>query len=177
MAGNLLLNRRDWSGSSFFVQWQGRIADPENAAAADLPALGWPKKSARLRDAHEIEPLTEADTGSSVVPDERSRNSSGVFGFVPREDSPDIRLPEQIKPNRRQRMEGREFLSLLPEASIPAVFFDPQYRGILDKQKYGNEKESRGRKRSALPQMPECDIVEFIQAIDRILTPSGHLFL
>ena len=177
MAGNLLLNRRDWSGSSFFVQWQGRIADPENAAAADLPALGWPKKSARLRDAHEIEPLTEADTGSSVVPDERSRNSSGVFGFVPREDSPDIRLPEQIKPNRRQRMEGREFLSLLPEASIPAVFFDPQYRGILDKQKYGNEKESRGRKRSALPQMQECDIVEFIRAIDRILTPSGHLFL
>ena len=121
--------------------------------------------------------MTEANADVSVALDERSGSSAGVFGFVPREDSPNIRLPEQIKPNCRQMMEGRKFLSLLPEASIPAVFLDPQYRGILDKQNYGNEKESKGSKRSALPQMPEDDIVEFIRAIDRILTPSGHLFL
>ena len=144
---------------------QSRICQP----------LAGQRNPSGVRDAHERQPLTEADTDLSVVLDERSGNSSGVFGFVPREDSPDIRLPEQIKPNCRQRMEGRKILSLLPEASIPAVFFDPQYRGILDKQKYGNEKESRGRKRSALPQMPECDIVEFIQAIDRILTPKRTL--
>ena len=117
--------------------------------------------------------MTEADTGF----DARSGRSPSVFGFVPREDCPDFRPHEHIKPNCQQKMEGRKFLSLLPEASVPAVFFDPQYRGILDKQNYGNEKESKGKKRSALPQMLECDIVEFIQAIDRILTPSGHLFL
>lgn len=159
------------------VRWQGQIAGPEIAATADSPTFGWLEKSAWQRDAHEIEPLTEANADLSVVLDERSGSSAGVFGFVPREDSPDICLPEQIKPNCRQIMEGRKFLSLLPEASIPAVFFDPQYRGILDKQNYGNEKESRVKKRSALPQMQEDDIVEFIRAIDHILTPSGHLFL
>ena len=117
--------------------------------------------------------MTEANTGV----DARSGHSPSVFGFVPREDCPDFRPHEHIKPNCQQKMEGRKFLSLLPEASVPAVFFDPQYRGILDKQNYGNEKESKGKKRSALPQMLESDIVEFIQAIDRILTPSGHLFL
>ena len=55
--------------------------------------------------------------------------------------------------------------------------FDPQYRGVLDKMRYGNEGQRRGRRRSALPQMDGDVIAEFIARIEPALTPSGHLFL
>ncbi len=82
-----------------------------------------------------------------------------------------------LRINTRLKMEGRKFLSLLPKKAFPVVFFDPQYRGILDKMKYGNEGKSREKKRCKLPQMSEKDILQFIQKIDDILIPSGHLFL
>ena len=65
----------------------------------------------------------------------------------------------------------------LPDASIAAAFFDPQYRGVLDKLSYGNEGVRRGQRRTALPQMDAATIAEFIRAINRVLGPSGHLFL
>jgi len=74
-------------------------------------------------------------------------------------------------------MDGLAFLSQLTDATIPAAFFDPQYRGILDKLNYGNEGKKRGKARSSLPQMPEKTIAEFTQEISRVLIPSGHLFL
>lgn len=90
---------------------------------------------------------------------------------------PHLDLPREIKANARLKMDGLRLLRLLPAASIPVVFFDPQYRGILDKMSYGNEGKQRGRKRSALTQMSEEVIQEFVGAIDRALLPSGHLFL
>ena len=74
-------------------------------------------------------------------------------------------------------MDGIALMSQLPDACIAAAFFDPQYRGVLDKLGYGNEGVLRGQKRSALPQMSSDTIAEFIRAIDRVLGPSGHLFL
>ena len=74
-------------------------------------------------------------------------------------------------------MDGLVFLSLLPEATIPVAFLDPQYRGVLEKLKYGNEGELRGKRRASLIQMSEETIVDFIRGIDRALLPSGHLFL
>lgn len=91
--------------------------------------------------------------------------------------SPEVSLPEGMEFDTRLEFEGREFLSLLQPASVPVAFFDPQYRGILDKLKYGNEGKQRVRMRSALKQMPEPVICEFLKGIDRILVPSGHLFL
>ncbi len=79
--------------------------------------------------------------------------------------------------NRKLRMDGRELLREIPDTSIKACFFDPQYRGVLDKLSYGNEGVSRGRKRSALTQMDETTISRFLKEIDRVLVPSGHLFL
>lgn len=79
--------------------------------------------------------------------------------------------------NCRQNMDGRELLSSVPEGGTAAVFFDPQYRGLLDKLKYGNEGATRGKKRKQLRQMTELEIKEFIWGIARILQPSGHLFL
>ena len=91
--------------------------------------------------------------------------------------APALDLPEALKPNTRLKMDGLEFLSLLPEGAIPVAFFDPQYRGILEKLSYGNEGKSRGQRRSALKQMSEDVICQFIRNIDRVLISSGHLFL
>ncbi|HKG70020.1 MAG TPA: hypothetical protein VKA92_14200, partial [Segetibacter sp.] len=59
---------------------------------------------------------------------------------------------------------------------ITACFFDPQYRGVMDKMKYGNEGE-RQKGRAELEQMSEETIKLFIKEIDRVLIPDGHLFL
>ncbi|MCY4589777.1 MAG: DNA methyltransferase [Alphaproteobacteria bacterium] len=74
-------------------------------------------------------------------------------------------------------MDGLEFLSLLPADAIPVAFLDPQYRGVLEKLSYGNEGKVRGKRRSALEQMPNDVIAKFVRGIDRALIPSGHLFL
>ena len=90
---------------------------------------------------------------------------------------PTFSCPEDLTPNTKLRMDGLTFLGLLPGESIPVAFLDPQYRGVLDKLSYGNEGQKRGQRRSALQQMTEADIGKFVQSIDRVLIPSGHLFL
>jgi len=51
-------------------------------------------------------------------------------------------------------MDGLTLLKSLENNSVSLVFFDPQYRGVLDKMNYGNEGE-RQIKRSKLIQMDE----------------------
>lgn len=79
--------------------------------------------------------------------------------------------------NQKQKADGIELLSAIEDNSIRASFFDPQYRGILDKLSYGNEGENRGKKRCGLTQMSDDTIKKFIKEIDRVLLPSGYLFL
>lgn len=79
--------------------------------------------------------------------------------------------------NQRNQMNGLHLLDLLDESSVKVVFFDPQYRGILDKMSYGNEGKNRGKERSSLPQMSEQTIKDFLAKIERILKPNGYLFL
>ena len=86
-------------------------------------------------------------------------------------------LPDWVTRDARAQMDGLTLLSNLPDACVAAAFFDPQYRGVLDKLSYGNEGVLRGQKRSALPQMTSDTITEFIRGINRVLSPSGHLFL
>lgn len=73
-------------------------------------------------------------------------------------------------------MDGRDLLKEIPARSVKLAFFDPQYRGVMDKMKYGNE-GARQKRRAELPQMPEEMIAEFIAGISRVLTPMGHLML
>ena len=87
------------------------------------------------------------------------------------------RLPGGLRRNERLRMDGRRLLDALPAGSVSAVFFDPQYRGVLDHLGYGNEGESRGHERCALAQMSEETIREFVVGCSRVLADSGHLFL
>jgi site-specific DNA-methyltransferase (adenine-specific) len=78
--------------------------------------------------------------------------------------------------NSQIKMDGLTLLQSLENNSVSVVFFDPQYRGILDKMNYGNEGE-RQIERSKLIQMGERKIISFVREINRVLKPSGHLFL
>lgn len=79
--------------------------------------------------------------------------------------------------NKKNKMNGLDLINLVENESLKVIFFDPQYRGVLDKMSYGNEGMSRGKIRSGLPQMTEEIIKKFILGIERVLTPNGYLFL
>lgn len=89
---------------------------------------------------------------------------------------PQAVLPADFAPNQPNRADGCDLLAALQPAACPVVFFDPQYRGVLDRQNYGNEGE-RQKERATLAQMDEALIARFIGLIDRALMPSGHLLL
>lgn len=82
-----------------------------------------------------------------------------------------------VKLDSKQKMDGLDLLKKLETNSIPLVFFDPQYRSILDKQSYGNEGVGRGKERAELPQMDNKMIKQFLKEIERVLIKSGHLML
>ena len=91
-------------------------------------------------------------------------------------DAPLFKTETMLQPNHKNISDGLTLLKSLSDTAITACFFDPQYRGVMDKMKYGNEGK-RQKKRVALSQMPEDMIIDFINEIDRVLQPSGHLFL
>lgn len=78
--------------------------------------------------------------------------------------------------NHKNQMNGIELLKNLHDNVITACFFDPQYRGVMDKMNYGNE-GARQKKRAMLEQMSDELIKEFLFEISRTLKASGHLFL
>ena len=90
---------------------------------------------------------------------------------------PEKRTIEGFEMNQKNKGDGLQMLKGAEEESVAVVFFDPQYRGILDHQHYGNEGVTRGKARCSLTQMDEETIASFIKEIDRVLKPSGHLFL
>jgi site-specific DNA-methyltransferase (adenine-specific) len=132
-------------------------------------------------------------TGGAIRPDEAAPTNGrlDVPGMVPRtggersvfvrgrslpQPKPKAALPKSFVRNRRIKAEGSAFLAKLPAAHFPLVFFDPQYRGVLDHQAYGNE-GARQRARAQLEQMDDAQLGGFFYEIDRILMPSGHLLL
>lgn len=113
--------------------------------------------------------MTDATGGRSAA---RPLAFSARRGVV----QPPVALPPRLPRNARIRMDGLDLLAALPEAAFPAAFLDPQYRGVLDHLSYGNEDSARAKRRTALPQMTD-EIPDFVRGIDRVLMPSGHLFL
>ena len=91
--------------------------------------------------------------------------------------APPFPLPSALKQNTRLKMDGLDFLSMLPTDAIPVAFLDPQYRGVLEKLSYGNEGRGRGKRRCTLAQMGDDMIGRFVLGMDRALIRSGHLFL
>lgn len=102
---------------------------------------------------------------------------TSVFSNARTLRAPRITPPHGLRLNARMKMDGLQFLAKFEDASVPLAFFDPQYRGVLDKLQYGNEGKSRGQRRYALQQMDENTIAQFMRGLDRVLIPSGHLFL
>lgn len=92
-------------------------------------------------------------------------------------EAPPVDLPTSHRLDERLTMTAGELLGGIGDDTIPAAFFDPQYRGVLDKLAFGNEGEQRGQRRAGLPQMTEADIAAIIRDLNRVLIPSGHLFL
>lgn len=82
----------------------------------------------------------------------------------------------KIQINKKNKIDGEELLKTVCDGVVATVFFDPQYRGVLDKMHYGNE-GARQSQRVSLPQMDEETIKSFIKEIYRVLRPSGYLFL
>lgn len=82
----------------------------------------------------------------------------------------------RIKKNAKLIINGLELMQSLESQSVDLCFFDPQYRGVLDKMKYGNEGE-RQKGRATLHQMSNETIIEFIAEIDRVLKSSCYLML
>ena len=117
-------------------------------------------------------PLTELFEGTV----QNSRPRPSVFGHTRDLVQPRVSLPAGFELNQYNQADGLELLRALQPDSYPLCIFDPQYRGVLEKQRYGNE-GSRQTERSVLPQMHEPQIIAFIKAIARALMPSGHLLL
>lgn len=76
--------------------------------------------------------------------------------------------------DRQNRMNGLALLRALPSDSIPLVVFDPQYRNLMEKMRYGNE-GARQKERAKLPQMDWSLVLDFLSEIERVLRPSGHV--
>ena len=88
-----------------------------------------------------------------------------------------LRRNSVYKMNCENAANGLDLLKDINDQSVATVFLDPQYRGILDKLKYGNEGRTRNRQRCTLQQMNDETIKAFVKQIDRVLRKSGHLFL
>ena len=83
----------------------------------------------------------------------------------------------KFKLNYKNKIDGIKLLRSIPDNSVKCIFFDPQYRGVLDKLSYGNEGVKRGKNRSQLTQMDDLIIRKFLLQINRCLKASGYLFL
>jgi site-specific DNA-methyltransferase (adenine-specific) len=115
---------------------------------------------------------SNADTDEAA----RRRTRQNVYSGERLLQQPELDLPVCFKPNTRNRSDGIDFLESLGANSFPLCIFDPQYRGVLDRQKYGNEGE-RQKDRAKLEQMDDDLIGRFVREIDRVLIASGHLLL
>ena len=96
--------------------------------------------------------------------------------LLERKNSMPVKEIEELY-NKKNLIDGIELLRIIKNGSLKVVFFDPQYRGVLDKLSYGNEGKSRGKERASLNQMDEETIKMFLKEIERVLRPSGYLFL
>lgn len=73
-------------------------------------------------------------------------------------------------------MDGGALLEAIADEAASLVILDPQYRGVMDRQRYGNE-GARQIERAKLAQMTDETIRRWLHEIVRILRPSGHLIL
>ncbi|WP_315289347.1 DNA methyltransferase [Leptotrichia massiliensis] len=108
---------------------------------------------------------------------EKIENKKNKIEFLKKNINSEIQKEIQLLVNKKNKMNGLDLLKQIKDETLKVIFFDPQYRGILDKMSYGNEGVKRGKERSELPQMTEEIIKKFVKNIERVLLPNGYLFL
>jgi site-specific DNA-methyltransferase (adenine-specific) len=129
----------------------------------------------RHKGAHSVTDLVvpyQSHQGSDVQPSV----FSGARAVSGRGSSKILSAETQALCDKRNKCDGLLLLKKLPSNAIPLAFFDPQYRGVLDKLRYGNEGQ-RQKCRATLTQMSTETIREFIQELARVIIPSGHIML
>lgn len=84
--------------------------------------------------------------------------------------------PSSLNVNTPNICDANFFLKAIKSEIVKLCFFDPQYRGIMDKMQYGNEGD-RQKGRCALNQMSTTYIISIIKEIYRVLLPSAYLLL
>ena len=97
---------------------------------------------------------------------EKIENKENKIEFLKKNINSEIQKEIQLLVNKKNKMNGLDLLKQIKDETLKVIFFDPQYRGILDKMSYGNEGVKRGKERSELPQMTEETIKEFVKNID-----------
>jgi hypothetical protein len=85
----------------------------------------------------------------------------------------EVRVMGKYQQNTAQSGDALTLLQSLPECT-PLVWFDPQFRGVLDKLDYGNE-GARQKGRFKLPPMSADYIDACCREAARVLMPSGYL--
>ena len=81
-------------------------------------------------------------------------------------------MSHEFKSDVPQHGDALTLLQALPDGCSPLVFFDPQFRSVLDKLAFGNEGVGRQRARVALPQMTEDYTDQCSREIARALRPQ-----
>lgn len=127
-----------------------------------------------LEDALDTDRADKKTAGTETPSGAKSKKS--VFSNERSLEQPTLDLPPSFEPDLPNQADGLVFLDSLQASAFPLCIFDPQYRGVLDRQKYGNEGE-RQKDRAKLVQMDDELIGRFVEKIDRVLIGSGHLLL
>lgn len=83
-------------------------------------------------------------------------------------------MTSRLRMNAVQQGDALELLRSLPDLCTPLVFFDPQFRGVLDRLAFGNE-HARQKERFNLPAMSADYIDECCREAARVLRPSGYV--
>jgi len=84
------------------------------------------------------------------------------------------REPVSFARNTAQAGDALTLLQSLPDGRSPLLFFDPQFRAVLDKLAFGNE-DARQRGRAQLPAMTEQYIEAVCRESARVLRRGGYL--
>ena len=81
--------------------------------------------------------------------------------------------------NKKNKANGLDLLADINDGTVATAFFDPQYRGVLDKLKYGNEGQARGKARCELVHDNCDDAIEkyFAKEASNVLQDLGAQLL
>jgi site-specific DNA-methyltransferase (adenine-specific) len=88
---------------------------------------------------------------------------------------PRLTSPTEFAIDSKNVGDALALLRTISSESKKLIFWDPQYRQLLDQERYGNEGISRGQRRKTLPAMSQGYIGECDREISRILVPSGYV--